>query len=209
MAEAINLWRKSACSNNELYNYLLKNVNSDAANNFLKEGVWPEGIQIPKNSSVLNPDGSINWSKAAEGGYTLKADGTAIKVQFAPEMGEVIDRYGNANGKYTSPVINGEAYSYTERSLPYVEDLSNYHQYEVIGDFNKLEEYVNNCKDINLKNEIEDIVNLYFSGDYNKVTAYKGEIAGIEGWGIGGGIQYELPITVDLLERLGLLKELK
>lgn len=178
MAEAINLWRKSACSNNELYNYLLKNVNSDAANNFLKEGVWPEGIQIPKNSSVLNPDGSINWSKAAEGGYTLKADGTAIKVQFAPEMGEVIDRYGNANGRYTSPVINGEAYSYTERSLPYVEDLSNYHQYEVIG-------------------------------DYNKVTAYKGEIAGIEGWGIGGGIQYELPITVDLLERLGLLKELK
>ena len=52
-------------------------------------------------------------------------------------------------------------------------------------------------------------IHLYFSGDYNKVIAYKGEIAGIKGWGTGGGIKYELPITVDLLEKLGLLREIK
>ena len=94
--EAVNLWRKSICNTDELYNYLLKNVNIDVANKFLKEGKWPEGIQIQKNSSVLNRDGSINWSKAAEGGYTLNVDGTAIKEQFTPEIREVIDRYGNA-----------------------------------------------------------------------------------------------------------------
>lgn len=78
VSEADNLWIKSTCKNDELYNYLLKNVNEDVANKFLKEGKWSDGIQIPKSSKVLNPDGSINWSKAAEGGYTLRADGTAI-----------------------------------------------------------------------------------------------------------------------------------
>lgn len=158
---------------------------------------------------MLNPDGTINWSKAAEGGYTLKVDGTAIKEQFNPEIGEVIDRYGNANGRYTSPVINGISYSYTERSLPYVEDLSNYHQYEVVGDFSKIKEYVNNCSDVKLKTQIDAAVTKYYDGDYNKLISYKGEIAGIEGWGNGGGIQYEFPLTVDQLERLGLLKEIK
>ncbi|MCY1714745.1 hypothetical protein [Caproiciproducens galactitolivorans] len=36
-----------------------------------------------------------------------------------------------------------------------------------------------------------------------------GEIAKVDGWGIGGGTQYEFPVKVEYLERLGLLKELK
>ncbi|WP_100618169.1 glycohydrolase toxin TNT-related protein [Bacillus cereus] len=187
----------------------MKNVNIDVAHKFLKEGKWPDGIQIPKNSSVLNPDGSINWSKAAEGGYTLNVDGTAIKEQFTPEMREVIDRYGNANGRYTSPVINGESYSYTERSLPYVEDLSNYHQYEVKGDFTKIKEYVDKCTDIKLKTEIETTVRKYYKGDYSRLVSYKGDAAAVEGWGKGGAVQYEFSLTVEQLEGLGLLKEIK
>lgn len=208
-SKADNLWIKSTCNNDELYNYLLKNVNEDVANKFLKEGKWPDGIQIPKNSSVVNPDGSINWSKAAEGGYTLSADGTAIKQQFNPQVGEVIDRYGNANGRYTSPIINGDAYSYTERSLPYVEDLSNYHQYEVVGDFTKIKEYVDKCTDIKLKTEIETTVRKYYKGDYSRLASYKGNAAAVEGWGKGGAIQYEFSLTVKQLEGLGLLKEIK
>jgi ABC-type transporter Mla subunit MlaD len=203
------LVNESTCNNDELYNYLLKNVDSNAANAFLKEGVWPERIQIPKNSSVLNADGSINWSKAAEGGYTLNTDGTAIKEDFIPKIGEVIDRYGNANGRYTSPIIDGKSYSYTERSLPYMEDLSNYHQYEVTGDFSKIEEYVNNCSDVKLKTQIDANVTKYYDGDFSKLISYKGEIAEIKGWGNGGGTQYEFALTVDQLERLGLLKEIK
>ena len=209
VSKADNLWVKSTCNNDELYNYLFKNVNEGVANKFLKEGKWPDGIQIPKNSSVVNPDGSINWSKAAEGGYTLNSDGTAIKQQFNPQIGEVIDRYGNANGRYTSPIINGDTYSYTERSLPYVEDLSNYHQYEVVGDFTKIKEYVDKCTDIKLKTEIETTVRKYYKGDYIRVASYKGNAAAVEGWGKGGAIQYEFSLTVEQLEGLGLLKEIK
>ena len=209
VSKADNLWIKYTCNNDELYNYLLKNVNEDVANKFLKEGKWPGVIQIPKNSSVVNPDGSINWSKAAEGGYTLNADGTAIKHQFNPQIGEVIDRYGNANGRYTSPVIDGKSYSYTERSLPYVEDLSNYHQYEVVGDFTKIKDYVDKCTDIKLKTEIETTVRKYYKGDYSRLVSYKGNAAAVEGWGKGGAIQYEFSLKVEQLQGLGLLKEIK
>ena len=126
-----------------------------------------------------------------------------------PQIDEVIDRYGQANGRYTSPVVNGKSFEYTQRSLPYVEDLSNYHQYEVIGDFTKLEEYVNNCMDVKLKNQIDATVTKYYDGDYSKLLSYKGEVASVDGWGTGGGTQYEFSLTVEQLEKLGLLKEVK
>lgn len=49
-----------------------------------------------------------------------------------PEIGGIIDRYGSPSGRYTSPALNGEPFSYTQRLLLYVQDMSNYHQYEVI-----------------------------------------------------------------------------
>ncbi|GKX30765.1 hypothetical protein SH1V18_32450 [Vallitalea longa] len=203
-----NLWKESTCSSDELYNYLLKNVDADAARKFVNDGIWPDSIQIPKNSSVLNPDGSIDWSKAAQGGYILDAESKVIKESFSPEIGEVIDRYGNSHGRYTSPVIDGNSYSYTERSLPYVEDLSNYHQYEVTGNFNEIEKYVSNCPDVELKTQIDALVTTYYNDDYSKLLVYKGEAAKIDGWGAGRAIQYELPLTVDQLIQIGLLKEL-
>ena len=93
--------------------------------------------------------------------------------------------------------------------MPYVEDISNYHQYEVIGDFTKIEKYVYKYTDIELKIDIANLVKTYYKGDYSKLVTYKGEAAGIEGWGQGGAIQYEFPLTVEQLERLGLLKEIK
>ena len=44
-------------------------------------------------------------------------------------------------------------------------------------------------------------------GDYSRLASYKGEAA-VEGWGKGGAIQYELSLTVEQLERLGLLSEI-
>ena len=203
------LLKESSCSPDEIYNYLLKNVDAKTAELYKKTGNWPEDIQIPKSPDVLKPDGSIDWSKAKEGGYTLKSDGTADKVQYAPNVTEVIDRYGNSDGRYTSPVINGKPYSYEQRSLPYVEDESNYHQYEVKGDFSKLEEYVKNCKDTKLKTAIENDIEYYYNGDYSKAVVYKGKIAEVDGWGTGGGIQYEFPIRIEYLVELGMLKEIK
>ena len=203
------LLKETTCNSDELYTYISKQVGSEAAEIYAKNGIWPSELQIPKNASVLNPDGSINWSKAPEGGYTLDVNGNAIKESFVPRIGEVIDRYGPANGRYTSPVIDGKAFEYTERSLPYVEDVSNYHQYEVTGDFTRIEEYVKNCTDNKIKENIEAAVTAYYDGDYSKLIIYKGEAAGIEGWGKGGAIQYEFSLTVEQLEGLGLLKEIK
>ncbi len=176
---------------------------------YSKTGKWPEGLQVPKNNSVLNIDGSINWSKAPEGGYVLDASGNAVKESFTPRVGEVIDRYGPANGRYTSPVIDGKTYSYAERSLPYVEDAASYHQYEVVGDFTKIEEYVNNCTDVKLKTQIEASVKKYYKGDYSQLVSYKGKAALVEGWGTGGATQYEFSLSVEQLEGIGLLKKIK
>lgn len=200
--------KETTCTSDELYIYL-KNIDTDYAETFLKTGEWPDEIQIPKNASVLNKDGSINWTKAAKGGYKLDKDGNPIKEKFIPKIGEVIDRYGPANGRYTSPIIDGKSFEYTERSLPYVENLSNYHKYEVIGDFSKIEEYVKNCPDAKLKVKIDATITAYYDGDYSKLVSYKGEAATVEGWGKGGAIQYEFSLTVEQLEGLGLLREIK
>lgn len=200
--------KETTCTSDELYIYL-KNIDTDYAETFLKMGEWPDEIQIPKNASVLNKDGSINWTKAAKGGYKLDKGGNPIKEKFIPKIGEVIDRYGPANGRYTSPIIDGKSFEYTERSLPYVENLSNYHKYEVVGDFSKIEEYVKNCPDAKLKVKIDATVTAYYDGDYSKLVSYKGEAAAVEGWGKGGAIQYEFSLTVEQLEGLGLLREIK
>lgn len=123
-------------------------------------------------------------------------------------MNTVIDRFGKPNGRYTSPVLNGDAYSYTKRSLPYVEDLMNYHQYKVIGDFSRIEDYVNNCPNNELKAQIDAMVTKYYDCDYSKLSVYKGTAAEVDGWGSGGAIQYEFPLTIEQLVNIGLLKEL-
>ena len=50
-----------------------------------------------------------------------------------------------------------------------------------------------------LRNTIKEII--------SRLASYKGEAA-VEGWGKGGAIQYELSLTVEQLERLGLLREI-
>ena len=207
-AKTTNLWKESTCSIDELYNYL-KNINSDAAEAFLKDRTWPSDMQIPKNSSVLNADGTINWAKAPKGGYVLDSSGNPIKEQYTPSIGEIIDRNGPPNGRYTSPVVDGKPYSHDQRALPYLEDVMQNHQYEVTGDISKLEEYVANCPDATLKSQIESDIDYYYNGDYSKVITYKGDIASIDGWGTGGGVQYEFPIKVEYLEKLGILKEIR
>ena len=205
------LLTETTCSQEDLYKYLKNNdsySNTNYAEEYLKTGKWPEDVQIPKNPGVLNEDGSIKWSEVPNGGYVLDADGNAIKEVYVPKPAETLDRYGPANGRYTSPVPEGNPFTYDQRSLPYLEDLSKYHQYEVTGDFSKLEEYVAKCNNPQLKLKIEAQVLRYYNGDYSKLVTHQGGIA--EGFGSsGGGIQYELPLPVGWLEELGLLKEVK
>jgi hypothetical protein len=201
-----DLLKITTCSSDDLYRYL-SGIEKDLADIYSRTGKWPEDIQIPKDPRVLNPDGSIKWSEVPRGGYVLDKSGDAIKKPYSPNIGDVIDRYGPPNGRYTSPVIDGTPYNYDQRSLPYVEDPSKYHQYKVTGDFDNIETYVNQCTDTRFKDKIITYMEGY-DLSYDDLKIQKGEIA--RGFrSTGGGIQYELPLPVDILEGLGLLEKIK
>ncbi|MFA0814252.1 MAG: TNT domain-containing protein [Anaerofustis sp.] len=209
VVETAVLLKKSTCTKEELEKYLSKHAGADAAEAFRNNGVWVEGLQIPKDSSVLRSDGGINWDMVPKGGYELDSNGEPIKQIYYPEKGEIIDRYGSAEGRYTCPVIDGKPFVYDQRSLPFIEDARQYHQYEVTGDFSKIEEYVRSCGNQQMEAEILEYIDVYYEGDFNNIIVYKGKIERIERWGEGGGIQYELPMKVQWLLTLGLLQEIK
>jgi hypothetical protein len=199
------LLSESTCSNNDLYSYL-NSIDSVAANVFFKSRNWPEGVQIPKRPEVLNPDGTINWDEAREGGYVLDSKGNAIKEQYTPFVGEVIDRFGPPNGRYVCPVKDGKPYSYNKRSLPFVEDATQYHQYKVIGDFRNIKHYIDNCIDSDVKAIVKDYLNVNNITD-EQLAVYQGEIASAFN-SSGGGIQYQFPLPINLLTGLGLLEKI-
>ncbi|MGF7046923.1 hypothetical protein J2T13_001425 [Paenibacillus sp. DS2015] len=87
--------------------------------------------------------------------------------------------------------------------MPYVEDVTKYHQYEVIGDFNDIKTYIQQSPDVNVRLKAEAYMKK-FKLSYDDLKVQKGHIA--EGFGTSGrGIQFELPLPVNMLEDLGLL----
>ncbi len=204
-----DLLKQSTCDSDELFSYLKQTdsyLGTNYGDEFIESGKWPNDIQIPKDSSVLTSNGSIDWSQVPNDGFAV-IDNVVDKKPYDIKMGEVIDRYGPSNGRFTSPVIDGKPYAYDQRALPYVEDVSKYHQYKVTGDFNDIEMYVKNCNDLELKADIEAFMD-YKGIEYKDLVVYKGKIAdGFES--IGGGIQYQLPLPIDMLMDLKLLKIVK
>uniref|UniRef100_UPI0012BB8194 TNT domain-containing protein n=1 Tax=Streptococcus equinus TaxID=1335 RepID=UPI0012BB8194 len=201
----IKLLKESKTSTDELINYL-KRIDTKAADKFKKDGKWPSKYQIPKDSSVLTSEGKIDWNQTPENGFVLNQSGHAIKKSIIPQVGEMFDRYGLNSGRFTSPIINGKPFTYDQRSLPYIEDLTKYHQYEVTGDFSRIKEYVDRLSDNILKEKLYDDVLVFYGGDWSKVTTQSGRIAPAFGYS-GGGIQWQLPFSVDELQKLGLIKE--
>jgi hypothetical protein len=137
-------------------------------------------------------------------GYELNKAGDPVKNAYVPEIGEIIDRFGPDNGRFTSPLLEGAPYSYDKRSLPYVEDPSHYHQYVVTGDFTKMQHAVDTLSDEALKAEINLAIRAYDV----KLVAHRGDIA--RGFGrSGGGIQIELPLKVEYMKKLGMIAEVR
>ncbi len=200
-----NVIDQSSLTPDQLQLYL-ENADPSGAATFAETGVWPEDVQIPKDIGVLTPEGTINWSEVPQGGYVLDEAGNAIKEPYVPGVGEVIDRYGPPNGRFTSPVEDGVPYSYDQRSLPYVEDAAQYHQYEVVGDFSDLRAYYDQSTNAQVRSQIDGLIDLgYFSWDD---LPQSGQIA--PGFGdVGGGTQVQLPLSVEILEALGVLREVK
>jgi Tuberculosis necrotizing toxin len=194
------LLSRSELAPDELAAYL-KAEHPDKVEKFARTGDWPEEIQIPKDASVLTADGRIDWDQVPKGGYELKA-GEPVKEAYVPEIGEVLDRYGPPDGRYTSPLKDGTPYSYDERSLPYVEDPGQYHQYVVTGDFSKIPQAFDAMPDGRIKTEISAL----FERFGVQSEAFRGPIA--KGFGSGGGgKQVQLPLAVEYMKALGMIAE--
>ena len=207
------LLQESNCSQEELSKFLSRKVDEgvvsqEAVDLFNNEGIWPDDIQIPKDPAFINPDGSECWDKAPNYGYTLDKDGNPIKESFVPNEGDKFDRYGPSDGRYTSPLDGNQSYSYDERSLPYVEDSRQYHRYQVTGDFNNLEEYVNNCTDPIVRENVEVLRDQYMGGDYSNFSSSRGTAAPVDKWGCGGATQQEFGLNIQILMDLGMVEEI-
>jgi hypothetical protein len=189
----------------ELGGYL-EGVDPAKADQFLRTGTWPEDVQIPKDASVLGADGRVDFEHLApEGGYTLDAAGQAIKHPYVPQIGDHIDRYGPPDGRYTSPIPDGGPYQYDERSLPYIEDPGQYHQYEITGDVRDVRASYDRAP-----LEVREDVDSYMSDkglSWNDLVTQEGDVAPAFS-GSGGGSQIEFPLPVEYLEALHILKEI-
>lgn len=142
--------------------------------------------------------------RSPQGGYTIDG-GQAVKHPLVPQIGDVFDRYGPPDGRYTSPVPASEPYTYDQRSLPYLEDPSQYRRYRVIGDFSDIEHYYDAAPDA-VRADVDRIMRRFNSSFEDLGRAWEGEIA--PGFGArGGGRQVEMPMTVELLRRLGLIEQ--
>lgn len=194
----------SALSRVELDDFLQTNF-PEAHADVLETGVWPADVQIPAGPHVLDAAGRIDWAQVPHEGFELRA-GEPISEVAPPNVGEVVDRYGPP-GRFTSPTPESGPYSYPERAVPYVEDPAQFHRFEVERPFEDIESIVANHPDARLRADVQNIVDRYCRGDWDRVVVQRGPIA--EGFGQpGGGVQYRFPIATDLLERLGILREI-
>ncbi|WP_278102887.1 glycohydrolase toxin TNT-related protein [Microbacterium proteolyticum] len=173
-------------------------------------GVWPADVQIPRGPEVLAPNHRVDWSQVPHDGFATRtgSDGEVIVIREDghPAAGTLVDRYG-PGGRFTSPIGEDGPADYASRSLPYVEDPAHYHQYEVTGDLSDIPAAVRNHPDAELRQEIGNLMNAY-QLSFEDLRVQVGPIA--PGFGQrGGGTQYLFPLSTDMMERLGLIKEVR
>lgn len=162
-----------------------------------------ELVESPK---YLKLDGTIDWPKA--NGFVVDKYGNPITKNANLSKGQIIDRYGDSSGTFSSPFENGKKVDYDKRGIPYPESSKPYHQYEVIQDIN-----IENVKNAYNKISVSEKELLRSEMKYYDFTLedianpQSGKIAKV--FGKGGGTQIKLGTAVDWYEKLGLIKEIK
>ena len=156
---------------------------------------------------TLDADGRIDWDQAPHNGFRLDADGNPVMQDHAPQVGDRFDRYGDPRGSFVSPVPEDGPYSFDSRSLPYAENPNAYHEYEWVRPLSEAEAQYNQLDD-----ETRDVVDAgldYFEQDVSDLSSVqRGDAAAIPAWGTpGGAVQDHLPVSVELLDKLGLIRE--
>lgn len=178
-------------------------ANIEIYNKAIEAGVKTD-VQVFASPNFIDDSGKVDWPP--HDGFKFDPDtGKIDKDPITPKVGDVIDRYGPSNGRFTSPVIDGNTYTYDQRALPYIENPNAYHQYEVTRNFDELSDAIKNSEDRELVEKIERMAARY-NIDLNKLDVYEGEI-GRAFSSDGGGVQWQFPLPLNYLERLGFLKE--
>lgn len=161
---------------------------------------------LVRSPEYLDKEGNIKWPEAD--GFVVDKSGKPITVDAELKAGQIIDRYGDAFGKFTSPVENGDILAYDTRGLPYPESAKTYHQYEVVTDINieNVQKAFDNLSSINQRKLLQDMKDYEFTLS-DIASPQTGKISKV--FGAGGGIQIQLGTVVDWYEKLNLLKEIK
>lgn len=173
----------------------------------------PSRRRIPGDDTLvprpecLDPDGDVDWSHAPHGGFTLDADGNPIKYDHVPQAGDRFDRYGDPGGRYVSPLTDDGPFSYDSRSLPYHENPNAYHAYEWAhspADVRSVYEQL----DPAVRTAVDDTLAKYDLDLSDLMSVARGEAAPIPAWGTSGGATQDLlPVSVDLLDKMGMIRE--
>ncbi|WP_309129950.1 glycohydrolase toxin TNT-related protein, partial [Microbacterium sp.] len=167
-----------------------------------------DGTLIPR-PECLDANGDIDWSKAPNDGFTHDAAGNPIKTDHVPAAGDRFDRFGDPGGRFVSPIPEDGPFSYGSRSLPYHENPNAYHQYEWRHSPADVESVYNQLDD-QTRQAVDDVLEKYDLelSDLSHVT--RGEAAAIPSWGTpGGATQDLLPVSVDLLDKMGMIREVR
>ncbi|MEV8175128.1 hypothetical protein [Microbacterium sp. NPDC079176] len=132
-------------------------------------------------------------------------DGRALTREPVPAGAEVWDMYGPVNTRYVFLVENGQPAAYPERSLPWVENPSAYHQFIVLGDCVHVRAAYERSGDAALRRDLDDLVDIgYYRWDE---PIYSGRVAPAFGEP-GGATQLVLPLPLSFYLRLGVVREL-
>ncbi|MBC6314654.1 TNT domain-containing protein [Listeria grandensis] len=164
---------------------------------------WGELVRSPK---YLDGAGEIKWPVA--NGFIVDKTGRAITINADLKAGQIVDRYGDAGGRFTSPVESGKILDYETRGLPYPESSMKYHQYEVLKDITETNiktAYSKSSKEV--QNKIDDIMEEWGLSFEDLANPQRGDVAQV--FGAGGGAQIRFTTSVKYYEQLGLIKEVK
>ncbi|WP_221632077.1 glycohydrolase toxin TNT-related protein [Listeria booriae] len=167
------------------------------------ESKWGELVRSP---NYLDGAGEIMWPAA--NGFIVDKTGRAITINADLKAGQIVDRYGDAGGRFTSPVEGGKILDYDTRGLPYPESSMKYHQYEVLKDITETNiktAYSKSSKEVQTK--IDQVMDKWGLNFEDLANPQQGKVAQV--FEAGGGVQIRFITSVKYYEQLGLIKEIK
>nr|WP_260442584.1 TNT domain-containing protein [Listeria fleischmannii] len=165
-----------------------------------------KGDVLVRSPKYLDESGNIKWPEAD--GFVVDTAGKPITVNANLKAGQIIDRYGDPFGKFTSPVENGKILAYDTRGLPYPESAKVYRQYKVVKDINieNVQKAYDNLSPVEQNKLTNEMIRYKFSLE-DIANPKSGKIAKV--FGAGGGTQVQMGTVVAWYEKMNLLKEIK